>query len=391
MSRSWRGRDIMTGDAVEVVAEQGVITSIRPIKVDQQQLPWLSPGWFDLQVNGFGSYDLNKQEMTEEDIAGTTKALYKEGTALYLPTVITGAMDRMKQGLATIAAYRNCSEVNRAAIPGIHLEGPFISSEDGSRGAHPREHTCDPDWEKFEQLQAAADGLIRMVTLAPEREGAIPFIEKLVADNVIVAIGHTKATGEQITAAVEAGATVSTHLGNGSEPMLPRHPNYIWQQLAEDRLWATFVPDGHHLSPEVLKVMLRAKGKRSIFVSDTTQFGGMKPGVYRSLIGGEVRLTEAGRLHTLSNSNILAGSAMSFIDGFETVLHKTDMDMVELIEAMTSRPAQVMQMDDRIGKLQVGLQANLTIFQYEQTIDARPTIVETVVHGESVYKAENGV
>ncbi len=383
----WRGKRADTGEAVQIMTENGRIAGIIPLAPlpEYSQLPLVSAGWFDLQVNGFGGYDLNKENVSEEDVAGTVKALYKKGTAVFLPTIITGSMERMKKGLSAIAKYRNQSRAKQASIPGIHLEGPFLSSEDGCRGAHPREHTCNPDWNKFEQLQEAAQGLIKMVTLAPERKGAQKFIEKLVANGVVVAIGHTMASEEDLDMAVAAGATICTHLGNGSQPMLPRHPNYIWNQLADDRLWAAFIPDGHHLSPKVLQVMLRAKGKRSILVSDTTQFGGMEPGVYDSLIGGRVRLTDTGRLHTLENPQILAGSAASFEEGIATVLNYTDWNLAETIEAMTTRPYEVMGLGNESGALQMGMVANLTLFHLDK--QNRPVIEETVVNGETVFKA----
>jgi len=235
------------------------------------------------------------------------------------------------------------------------------------------------------RLQYAAEGRIGMVTLAPERVGAIAFIERLADSGVVVAIGHTMATAEQLDDAVRAGATLCTHLGNGSHPMLPRHPNYIWHQLADDRLWATFIPDGHHLAPPVLKAMIRAKREKSILVSDTTQFGGMPPGEYSSLIGGKVVLHEDGWLHTAANPDILAGSAASLDTGIANAIRYTDMDLAEAVEAATLRPAKVMR-DERAGRLQVGSPADLTLFDYDVQ-RGNIAVIETVVSGESVFKA----
>jgi len=384
----WQGRQVGTGEAVQVTAKDGLIKSVEPITQisNLEELPWISPGWFDLQVNGFGGFDLNGKLTTLNDVAGTTKALHEKGVSTYLPTVITGSMERMKQALSTIAEYRYGSYPSSQAIAGIHLEGPYLSSEDGCRGAHPREFTRDPQWEEFQELQEAARGLIKMVTIAPERKGSVEFIEKLTASGVVTAIGHTMASDEELDSAIKAGATLCTHLGNGSQPMLPRHPNYIWNQLADDRLWATFVPDGHHLSPKVLKAMLRVKGKRSILVSDTTQFGGMSPGKYRSLIGGEVVLTESGRLHTIENPQILAGSAASLAEGVQNSLRYTDMDLAETIDSITVRPAQIMAMEQSLGVIEPGKQANLTMFYLDEAIESLPEIVETVVAGETVYR-----
>ncbi|RXZ76647.1 N-acetylglucosamine-6-phosphate deacetylase [Paenibacillaceae bacterium] len=378
-----KGRLVETGEAVAITAAHGVITELAAIAGENEHLPWLSPGWVDLQVNGFGGYDLNGETTTVSDVEGVTEALHKHGVTTYLPTVITGHFDRMQQAFAVIEAYRSAGRKGSKSIAGIHMEGPYLSGEDGSRGAHPREHIRNPDWEEFQKLQEAAGGLITMMTLAPEREGAVPFIRKLASEGIVVAIGHTMATGEQIAQAVDAGATLCTHLGNGSQPMLPRHPNYIWHQLAEDRLWATFIPDGHHLAPPVLKAMLRAKGKRSILVSDCTQFGGMAPGVYDSLIGGKVELTADGHLHTVNNPNILAGSAAALDLGIANAVRYTDMTLAEAVEASTLRPSQVMN-DPSIGRLAVDGAATFTRFNYSGQ-DGQITVLDTIVAGETVY------
>ncbi|MEX3617913.1 N-acetylglucosamine-6-phosphate deacetylase [Paenibacillus glucanolyticus] len=383
----WRGKLPHTGALVEIEALDGRIADVRPLGQHETsaKLPWISCGWIDLQVNGFGGYDLNGTVTSRSDIEGVTLALHRRGVASYLPTVITGSYDRMRQAFTALSQYVQSRHLGSASIAGIHMEGPYLSGEDGSRGAHPREYVRNPDWDEFQRLQDAADGLIRMVTLAPEREGAVPFIEKLVKSGVVAAIGHTMATGEQIEQAVQAGATVSTHLGNGSQPILPRHPNYIWHQLADDRLWATFIPDTHHLAPSVLKAMLRAKREKAVLVSDAVMFGGMAPGQYSSLIGGAVELTVDGRLHTVENPAILAGSASSLDVGVANAIRYTDMMLAEAISAVTSRPAMVLNVP-QLGELDIGRPANLTLFDCHAD-GTNMSVRETVVAGETVYRS----
>jgi len=383
----WRGIRADTAEAVEITVENGIIADVSRLEASAERLPalpWLSPGWIDLQVNGYAGYDFNAEQVDAEQIEGATRALHARGVALYYPTVITGSKSRMLQGLAALAAYTRSGRCGHGSITGIHLEGPYLSGADGCRGAHPKDEVRDPDWEEFRQFQEAAGGLIRLVTLAPERDGAIAFIEKLVSEGIAVAIGHTKATGEQIDRAVRAGATISTHLGNGSEQVLARHPNYIWDQLADDRLWATFIPDGHHLAPPVLKAMFRAKRDKAILVSDCVKFGGMPPGVYDSLIGGEVELHPNGRLNTVANPAILAGSAYSLERGLGNVLRYTDMSLAEAIAAVTARPARAAGLASA-GRLELGCPAHLTLFVYDEDRYA-VKVVETVVGGETVYR-----
>ena len=224
------------------------------------------------------------------------------GVTRCLPTLITSSFDRFA------ASARVLTRMTRDAIAGIHMEGPYISPEDGARGAHPRECVTRASIDDFNRRQDAAGGRIVLVTLAPEVFGAIPLIEHLVGAGVRVAIGHSAASPPQIAAAVAAGATLATHLGNGCAAMLPRHPNVIWELLAADAVVASFIVDGHHLPPATVKALVRAKGlERSVLVTDAVAAAGCAPGPYQ--IGGvECELDADGRV-SLPGTPYLAGSA----------------------------------------------------------------------------------
>jgi N-acetylglucosamine-6-phosphate deacetylase len=380
----WRGRLAYTGKYVEITAEESVIRSVTEID-EQENAPWISPGWIDLQVNGFAGFDFNGEATTTEDVIGVTNAMLARGVTTYLPTVITGSSGRISQALTAIAEACDSSEKVRACVPCIHLEGPYLSEEDGPRGAHDKAYIRNPDWAEFGEWQAASGNRIGLVTVAPERDGAIPFISKLAESGIVVSLGHTKATTEQIEAAVKAGAVLSTHLGNGAHPILPRHPNYIWDQLSNDGLWATFIPDGHHLAPNVLKAMIRAKGNKAIFVSDCVKFGGMPAGSYKSNIGLEVELHPNGRLTTAANPDILAGSAQSLDLGIAAAVQLAGISLGEAIEASTIRPATVMGFN-RLGRLTEGMNANLTLFNYPDS-GGKLHIRETVLNAKTVYQS----
>src|SRR5690606_36313484 len=155
--------------------------------------------------------------------------------------------------------------------------------------------------------QDAAEEAIRLLALSPEHEGSDAFIANAVQSGVLIAIGHTQATSDQIRSAVDAGARMSTHLGNGAHPMLRRHPNYLWDQLAEDRLTASLIVDGHHLPPAVVKTFVRAKGaERCVLVSDVTGMAGMPPGRYDQTSIGPVEVLEDGRLVVAGQRQYLA-------------------------------------------------------------------------------------
>ncbi|MDF2724268.1 MAG: N-acetylglucosamine-6-phosphate deacetylase, partial [Paenibacillus sp.] len=258
-------------------------------------------------------------------------------------------------------------------------------------GAHLLAYIRDPDWDEFSGWQAASGGRIRMVTLAPERAGAIPFITALRQAGIVAAIGHTAATTEQIERAVEAGATMSTHLGNGSHPIIPRHPNYIWDQLANDKLWAGLIADGHHLPPSVLKVMLRTKRDKAILVSDAVKFAGMPPGRYSTVINAEVELHANGRLNTVTNPAILAGSASSLADGIANAISWGGVTLAEAIRMVTLYPAQLMG-QSRLGRLEPGAAGNLTLFDCQpcdgQDAHGRIIIRETVLEGRTMYRGD---
>ena len=290
------------------------------------------PGLVDLQVNGFAGVDFGDLAITPDDVERAVAAIQKTGVTRFLPTLITSPFETFAACAQTLLKARN------AAVAGIHMEGPYISPEDGPRGAHARAHVRGADLDDFKRRQDAAEGTIRLVTLAPESPGAIPLVERLVAAGLRVAIGHTAANGAQIQAAVAAGATLSTHLGNGCAGILPRHPNVIWEQLGEDRLLASFIVDGHHLPPATVRSMVRAKTPaRTILVTDAMAAAGMPPGVYT--IGGQkVELDASGRVAAPGASN-LAGSALTLSAAIGHAVRFTGLPLDDVVEMASGRPA----------------------------------------------------
>ena len=262
------------------------------------------PGLFDLQVNGFAGIDFNAPSLTSEGLAEALERQRATGVTRCLPTLITSSFDRFARNARVIARSPD------PAVAGIHMEGPYLSPEDGPRGAHPREHVTNASIADFDRRQEAADGRIVLVTLAPEAPGALSLIDHLVKAGVRVAIGHTGGTPQQVEDAISAGATLATHLGNGCAQMLPRHPNFIWTLLAADPVAASFIVDGHHLPAATVKALVRAKGvERSILVTDATSAAACGPGRYS--IGDVVcESREDGRV-SLPGTPYLAGSSLT--------------------------------------------------------------------------------
>lgn len=297
-----------------------------------------APGFFDLQVNGFAGVDFNRPDCTPDQLRHACDALRKTGVTRFLPTLITSSLAHFASCAARLTAFSD------PALAGIHMEGPYISPLDGPRGAHPRKDVGTASVEDFRRRQEAADGRIVLVTLAPEVEGALALIEYLVEQNVRVAIGHTAATPERIRDAVRAGATLSTHLGNGCANLLARHPNFIWEQLAADELTASFIVDGHHLPPATVKAMIRAKTPaRAVLVTDAIAAAGCAPGLYR-LGHLEVELSEDGRVAAPGASN-LAGSALAMNVAIANTARFTGLALDDVLPMATTQPARYVALE----------------------------------------------
>jgi N-acetylglucosamine-6-phosphate deacetylase len=291
------------------------------------------PGFVDLQVNGFAGVDFNSPALTIDDFHRGCAAIRATGVTRFLPTLITSTTETF----STLA--RMIADVDDPSIAGIHMEGPYICPEDGPRGAHPWACVTAASRDDFNRRQDAARGRILLVTLAPDAPGAIELIEHLVAEGVRVAIAHSAATPEQVRAAVAAGATLSTHLGNGCAATLPRHPNLIWEQLATDELFASFIVDGHHLPASTVKAMIRAKTpQRTILVTDAMAAAGCAPGTYR-IGGADVDLSPAGRV-SLTGTPYLAGSALAMPDAIANTVRFTGLPLEEVVPMATTNPAE---------------------------------------------------
>lgn len=380
-----RGRLEREAGPVDIAVQAGRIQAIRPVEPNAAP-PFLgdaecliAEGFLDLQVNGFAAVDFNRPALTVDELRRAIVALWRTGISAFFPTVITAPVREMLGTLRAIARAREADAVVRRAIPAIHLEGPFLAPEDGPRGAHPVTSILDPDWELFQRLQEAAGGLIRLVTLAPERPGAIGLIWQLRQAGIVVGIGHTAATEKEIDEAVQAGAQISSHLGNGAHAMLPRHRNYVQKQLATDELMATLIVDGHHLPSYVVKNMVRCKGlERVILITDAMAAAAAPPGNYRM---GEV-LAEVGPdgYVRLPGTPYLAGSALTMDCAVANTMRFAGLRLDEAVGLAGRQPR----------RLFAGLGAGVVSGEAADLVVLRPgpflTVEATIVEGEVVYR-----
>ncbi len=352
-----RRYDTLRPMAIEMAG--GRISRIEPV-VDRSNLPLVAPGLVDLQINGFGGIEFNDPELTIEKVRQVALSQDQFGVTAFFATCTTDSHEVLRHAQATIArAIRELPEV-ACRVPGIHLEGPFISPDDGPRGAHPRAHVRPPNWDEFQRLQEAAEGRIKLLTISAEYDQSPEVIRRVSASGVLVAIGHTKATSVQIKVCVDAGARMSTHLGNGAHPTIRRHPNYIWDQLADDRLVASLIVDGHHLPPAVVQSMVRAKTpERIVLVSDITSMGGMPPGRYQTGLG-ELEVLPTGKLVPAGQPEILAGAALPIHVCVANVMRFAGVDLATAINMASLWPARLIGLEH--PGLEVGAPANLLVF-----------------------------
>ena len=379
------GLTIFDNTTVEITLVNDGIQSMSEVTSTNSKV-WIAPALVDIQVNGFAGYDLNVDTVTATDVCEMVRALWRVGTGFLCPTIVTASFESIENSLRAIVEACETDLMVAYSILGIHLEGPYISTEDGPRGAHPLEHVREPDWDEFQQWQDIAEGMIRVVTLAPEKEGAYPFIEKLVANDIIVSLGHTDASAEDIRAAVNAGAKLSTHLGNGAHAIIRRHPNYIWEQLAADELHASLIVDGHHLPPTVVKSMMRAKTlNRCILISDATALAGMPPGTYQ-FAGQPVELT-AERCVRLAGTEYLAGSAIELARGVENSVRFTGISLVDAVALATRQPARLLGMEEEIGNIGKNASPNLILFQWNDAT-CEIDLIATILRGQVVYQKD---
>jgi N-acetylglucosamine-6-phosphate deacetylase len=376
------GIDPATGQAVSISLGE-LISSVEPLLAPPAGLDYVSPGWIDVQVNGFAGVDYCSPLASVEDIARSVRAQFATGVTRLFPTVITGTEENMAGALRNLAKARAALPLEGRAMAGFHMEGPHISSEEGPRGAHPVHCVRAPNTNEFDRWMDLSEGALKLVTVSPEWPETNHYIEHAVRAGVVIAIGHTKASAEQIRDAVSAGATMSTHLGNGAHTILQRHPNYILDQLAEDRLAASFIVDGIHLPASFLKVALRAKGvEKSILVTDAVMPAGCQPGYYR-LGEVDVELHEDERV-TLRGGTRLAGSSLRMDRGVSKLMQLAGISLVEALAMSTRNPARVCRIPGRQRGLQPGERGDIVQFQLDRA--TRDVAVKAVwLDGQRVH------
>jgi len=358
------------------------ITRIKELSENCKRV-YIAPGFIDNQVNGYAgtSFVFGGSNLNIEGIEKSTKALWKEGVTSYLPTLTTNDRELLTANFAILAEAKERPSL-LGSIPGFHLEGPFISPIDGYRGAHPLEHVRKPDWEELMEYQQAARGNILQITLAPEMEGALELISLCTMNNIIVALGHHNASSEIITEAIDRGAKIATHLGNGAANTINRHRNPFWPQLADDRLMISIICDGFHLLPEQIRTFYKIKGRdKTIITSDVTGFAGLPPGEYVTSEGVTILLSPEGKL-SYPAQGVLYGAAAPITKGVGYIMNVTGCSLADAVQMASTNPARLYGLNDR-GEIKPGMRADLILFTID---DFKINIHKTIVKGKVVYE-----
>jgi len=374
-----KGIFYLDGDPIAININDGEIIKIDHLLPGKDSPKmYVAPGLIDIQINGFMGVDFSDQELTIYGIRKATQALWKVGITSFLPTVISNDTKSLKRSFTILANALNDKEV-KLSIPGFHLEGPFISPIQGYRGAHLEKYIRKPDWDEFSELQKVAHNGIKLITLAPEVEGAIPFIRKCVEMGVVVSLGHHNGSAEIIKQAVDAGASLSTHLGNGCANMINRWDNPLWPQLADDRLSSSIISDGFHLPKEEVKCFYRMKGvDRTILVSDDLDLAGLPPGEYTR---GERHVVLTPNVVKFPEENVLAGAASPISTDVSNIMKFTNCSLGNAVQMASTNPARLLGLDD-IGEIKQGKRADLILFTIE---NGKIVIQKTIVAGRTVY------
>ena len=361
-----RARWYATGDFRDIVSRDGRFHCgpPDPAATPDREAAWAAPALFDLQINGCDGRSFNSPELTTDAVSHVVQVCRRHGVVGLCPTLVTGSAEALLHGFATVRRACETDAAVARAVPALHLEGPYISPDDGPRGAHPRRHVRPPDWDEFRRFQESSGGRIRLVTLAPEHDGALPFIEKLAASGVVVALGHTAAEGDRIRDAARAGARLSTHLGNGCSAVLPRHYNPIWEQLAIDELWASVICDGWHLTPAVARCILLVKTPaRAVLTCDASSLAGLPPGRYTEW-GEQFEVLQGGKVVVLG-TDYLAGSGVFTDACVGWAARRAGVGLRDAVEMASARPRELLGLPDDLS--------DVILFEYEPGGEFRVT------------------
>jgi N-acetylglucosamine-6-phosphate deacetylase len=317
----------------------GIITHLEPVARPAEEV-WIAPPLFDVQVNGYAGVDFQRDQLTTEDLLRAVRALRADGCATFLLTLITDEWSQLTARLRHLVAVRAASDELKSAIAGWHIEGPFLSPEPGFHGAHDPALMLDPSPEHIRELRAITGDDPLLLTLAPERSGALDAINLATSLGIKISLGHTNASAGVLAQAVQAGATIFTHLANGCPRELDRHDNILWRVLETPGLTPSLIPDGIHVSPTPFRLLHRALNEAVFYTTDAMAAAGAPPGRYT--IGKLAVEVGADQIVRQPGKTNFAGSALRPVDGVLRAVEMLQCPWPEVWRRFSETPAKLL-------------------------------------------------
>lgn len=380
MSEEFFVRNVLNGKTVGIVVSDGIITEIDddcPTSAESYICPG---GVIDTQVNGYIGYDYSENNFQPEDALKISEALVRKGTFQHFATIVTRPQKQIVENIDKIVCAVEKYPLVARCITGIHVEGNYISRVDGPRGAHDLSSVRPASIEEFDQWFEHSKGLLKYITIGAEVEGCCELIRNAVSKGVLVSLGHTGANKEQIDLAVKAGATGSTHLGNGVFAKLDRFDNPIWPQLRNPKLCAGIIADGCHVNPDLVWIISRCKDSdHLILVSDLSQCAGLPLG--RRMWGNMlVDVVEDGSVR-LADTPFLAGAGSQLLKDVWNYSRFTGTDYSSSFKLCTYNPTNRYGLDQDRMSLSKGSKASFVIFN---DTDSGFDIIKVYENGKEV-------
>lgn len=332
------------------------------------------PGFIDEHIHGAGGSDA--MDGNTKDLAIIAKTVAKEGTTTFLATTMTQSKENILKAMRAVKEYREAAGEQGARIAGVHLEGPFIAA--AHKGAQPLEYVAAPDAKTFDEYNAACGNAIKIITLAPETDGALDFIRHIVAQGTVVSIGHTGAKYAEVKAAMEAGATNVTHTYNAQSPLHHREIGVVGSALLLEDLYCELICDTIHVSVPAMQLLVKNKrADKLALITDAMRAKGLADGV--SELGGQTVYVKGGEARLADGT--LAGSVLRMNRALQNMVEKVGVPLTQAVDYCTINPARTLKMENEAGSIAEGKRADFAV------LNDKFDVLYTVRDGKIIYKA----
>lgn len=332
------------------------------------------PGFIDEHIHGAGGSDA--MDGHTKDLAIIAETVAKEGTTAFLATTMTQSKENILKAMRAVKEYREAAGEQGARIAGVHLEGPFIAA--AHKGAQPLEYVAAPDAKTFDEYNAACGNAIKIITLAPETDGALDFIRHIVAQGTVVSIGHTGAKYAEVKAAMEAGATNVTHTYNAQSPLHHREIGVVGSALLLEDLYCELICDTIHVSVPAMQLLVKNKrADKLALITDAMRAKGLADGV--SELGGQTVYVKGGEARLADGT--LAGSVLRMNRALQNMVEKVGVPLTQAVDYCTINPARTLKMENEAGSIAEGKRADFAV------LNDKFDVLYTVRDGKIIYKA----